>query len=176
MAERADPGGIDPSRQALLGVLARHRVVFVLIGGAAIQSHGRGYDTQDVDVTPDTAPENLTRLADALNELDCRLIIDPADVGSWVPLPSDYFTQRSLLSASLWNLATRHGQLDLCFTPAGFPRGYRDLRTRASERAVAETTIVVSVAALDDVHESKRQANRPKDREYLARAAESDRK
>jgi hypothetical protein len=25
----------------LLGVLANHRVVFVLIGGAAIQSHGR---------------------------------------------------------------------------------------------------------------------------------------
>jgi Nucleotidyl transferase of unknown function (DUF2204) len=52
MAEPADPGGVDPAREALLGVLARHGVAFVLIGGAAIQSHGRRYDTQDVDLTP----------------------------------------------------------------------------------------------------------------------------
>ena len=174
MGERADPGGIDPGREALLGVLARHRVPFVLIGGAAIQSYGRRYDTQDIDLTPDTTPENLTRLADALNELHCQLITDPADAGSWVTLPADYFTPRSLLSASLWNLATRHGQLDLCFTPAGFPGGYRDLQPRATERPVAGTAIVVSVAALDDVHESKRQADRPKDREYLQRTEEPD--
>ncbi len=124
MAERADSGGIDPDREALLGVLAHHGVAFVLIGGAAIQSHGLRYDTRDMDVTPDTTPENLAALADALNELDCRLITDPADARSWVSLPFDYFTEHSLRSASLWNLATRHGQLDLCFTPAGFPDGY----------------------------------------------------
>lgn len=174
MAERADPGGIDPDREALLGVLTRHLVAFVLIGGAAIQSHGRRFDTQDIDLTPDTAPENLARLADALNELHCRLITDPADADSWVTLPSDYFTPRSILAASVWNLATRHGQLDLCFTPTGFPGGYRDLQPRATERAAAETTVVVSVAALADIHESKRQANRPKDREYLQRVEESE--
>ncbi len=136
MAQRADPGGIDLDREALLGVLARHRVAFVLIGGAAIQSHGLRYDTRDMDVTPDTTPENLAALGDALNELDCRLITDPADEGSWVPLPPDYFTERSLRSASLWNLATRHGQLDLCFTPAGFPHGYTDLEPRARQRSL----------------------------------------
>ena len=134
MAEQADLGGIDLDREALLGVLARHRVAFVLIGGAGIQSHGRRFDTQDIDLTPDTAPENLARLADALNELHCQLITDPADTHSWVTLPSDYFTPRSLLAASVWNLATGHGQLDLCFTPAGFPGGYRDLQPRATER------------------------------------------
>lgn len=170
MAERADSYCIDPDREALLGVLARHRVAFVLIGGAAIQSHGLPYDTRDMDVAPDTTPDNLAALAAALNELDCRLITDPADAGSWVSLPSDCFSERSLRSASLWSLATRHGQLDLCFTPAGFPRGYTDLEPRARQHAVAETTVLASVAALDDVHESKRQADRPKDREYLQRA------
>jgi hypothetical protein len=170
MAEPADTGGIDTDREALLGVLARHDVAFVLIGGAAIQSHGRRYDTLDIDVTPDTDPKNLARLADALNELDCRLVTDPADTDSWVALPSDYFTPRSLLSATVWNLATRHGQLDLAFTPTGFPGGYRDLAPSATRRAVAGTTIVVSVAALDDIHESKRQADRPKDREYFRQA------
>jgi hypothetical protein len=170
MAEPADPGGIDSDREALLGVLARRRVGFVLIGGAAIQSHGRRYDTQDIDLAPDTEPGNLARLADALNELDCGLITDPADTSSWVALPSDYFTPRSLLAASVWNLATRHGQLDLCFIPAGFPGGYSDLAPRATQRLVAGTTVVVSVAALEDVHESKRQADRLKDREYFRQA------
>lgn len=171
MAEPADPGDVDTSREALLGVLLHHRVSFVLIGGAAIQSHGRRFDTLDVDITPDTTPENLARLADALNDLQCQLITDPANDASWVTLPSDYFTPRSLLAASVWNLATRHGQLDLCFTPAGFPGGYRDLELRATTRRAAGTTVVVAVAALDDVHQSKRQADRPKDREYLQRAA-----
>jgi len=169
MAERAGPRGVDADREALLGVLAGHRVAFVLIGGAAIQSHGRRYDTQDIDLTPATTPENLTRLADALNDLKCRLITDPADVGSWVELPAGYFTPRSLLAASVWNLATRHGQLDLCFAPEGFPGGYGDLHPRATERTVAGTTVVVAVAALEDVRESKRLADRPKDREYLQR-------
>lgn len=101
MAEPADLGGIDRNREALLDILMRHRVAFVLIGGAAIQSHD---------------------------------------------------------------------QLDLAFAPTGFPDGYRDLAPRATQRPVAGTTIVVPVAALEDVHESKRQADRPKDREYLRQA------
>jgi len=148
----------------------RHRVAFVLIGGAAIQSHGRRYDTQDIDLTPDTDPDNLIRLAGALNELGCRLVTDPADTASWVALPPDYFTPRSLLAASVWNLATRHGLLDLSFTPTGFSGGYSDLAPGATQRPVAETTIVVPVAALEDVNESKRQADRPKDREYFRQA------
>ena len=63
--------------------------------------------------------------------------------------------------------ATRHGLLDLSFTPTGFSGGYSDLAPRATRRVLAETTIVVSIAALEDVHESKRQANRPKDQEYF---------
>jgi hypothetical protein len=77
MAGEADTGGIDRDREELLRVLTRHRVAFVLIGGAAIQSYGRPYDTQDIDLAPDTERNNLARLAKALNELDCRLITDP---------------------------------------------------------------------------------------------------
>lgn len=170
MAESTGTGGIDRERQALLAALAEKGVSFILIGGAAIQSHGRRYDTLDIDLAPDTQPENLARLAEALNGLECRLVTDPADPTSWVALPQDYFTAHTLLGASVWNLATRHGFLDLTFAPSGFPGGYRDLAPRATSRAAASTTIVVSVAALEDVHESKRQADRPKDREYLRNA------
>jgi hypothetical protein len=175
MAGEAGTGVVDHDRAELLGVLTCHRVAFVLIGGAAIQSHGRRFDTQDIDLAPDTTPENLARLADALNELDCRLITDAADPSSWVALPADYFTPRTLKQAGIWNLATRCGQLDLTFSPAGFPGGFGELVSRAAERPVAGTAIAVMVAALEDVHESKRQADRPKDREYLRAFERRDR-
>ncbi|HEY5427895.1 MAG TPA: hypothetical protein VIK04_02165 [Solirubrobacteraceae bacterium] len=101
---------IDAEREALLKVLVDHDVQFVVIGGAGIQSHGRRYDTLDIDVTPDRDEANLHRLAAALNALDCRLVTDPANTAAWVPLPPDYFTPRSLLAATVWNLATRHGR------------------------------------------------------------------
>jgi len=99
----------DPDRDALLAVLIRHGVAFVLIGGAAIQSHGGSYDTQDIDLTPETGDANLQRLRDALNELRCRLVTDLANTAAWVPLPDDYFTPRSIRAASVWNLATATG-------------------------------------------------------------------
>jgi hypothetical protein len=61
-----------------------------------------------------------------------------------------------------------HGLLDLSFTPSGFPRGYADLAPRATSMPAAGTSISVLVASLDDVHASKRTANRPKDQAYFA--------
>jgi hypothetical protein len=173
MAEAADSGhdlgeSIDAGRGELLKVLLGHEVKFVVIGGAAIQSHGRRYVTEDIDLTPDTEETNLQRLADALNELECRLVTDPAVPSSWVSLPADYFTPRSLLAASVWNLATRHGLLDLSFAPSGFPHGYADLARRATVMPAAGTSISVLIASLEDVHASKRAADRPKDRAYHA--------
>ncbi len=178
MAETADSGRdltppSDAGRGELLSVLLRHGVRFVVIGGAAIQSHGRRYVTEDIDLTPDTEEANLQRLADALNELGCRLVTDPAEPGSWVELPIGYFTGRSLLAASVWNLSTRHGLLDLTFAPSGFPGGYADLASNATTMSVAGTSIAVLVASLDDVHASKRAADRPKDRAYFAASSSS---
>ncbi len=171
MAGSAAGGGVDPpidrDRDALLGVLIRHGVAFVLIGGAAIQSHGGAYDTQDIDVAPEVGEANLRRLCDALNELGCRLVTDLANTSAWVTLPDDYFTPRSIRAASVWNLATRYGQLDITFAPSAFPTGYAELSQRADRRQVAGTTATVLIAALEDVHRSKRAANRPKDHAYF---------
>lgn len=160
MAGSAAGGGvdrpIDPDRDALLAVLIRHGVAFVLIGGAAIQSHGGAYDTQDIDLAPEVGAANLQSLCAALNELECRLVTDPANTEAWVMLPDDYFTPRSVRGASVWNLATRYGQLDLTFAPSAFPTGYAELSKRADRRQVAGTSAIVLVAALEDVHRSKR--------------------
>lgn len=153
----ADAPAFDPV--ALLGTLARHRVRFVVIGGIAALSQGSPLPTEDVDVTPEREDENLDRLAAALAELDARLRTDGGDV---VPLPPD---SRLLAQAETWTLATRHGDLDLVFSPPG-TGGYDDLRRDAFEVDLGRD-VHVRVAALADVIRSKEASNRPKDRAQL---------
>jgi len=165
MADQTDP--IDHGRENLLRALREGDVRFVVIGGAALQSHGQRYETEDIDVAPDRAQQNLARLADVLNRLECRLEVDPAHPEKAVLLPPDYFTASVLAQAVVWNLRTAHGKLDLTLAPSGFPEGYTQLIADAEQRRVAATTITVAVASLADVEHSKRTADRAKDRAYL---------
>jgi hypothetical protein len=50
---------------------------------------------------------------------------------------------------------------------SGFPGGYDELAARAEWMTVAGTSLAVLVAALNDIHMSKRVADRPKDRAYF---------
>lgn len=150
----AEPRAFDPG--AILRVLARHRVEYVLIGGLAATLHGSTYVTTDVDITPSTAKTNLDRLARALEELDARVRAPDAPDG----LAFDR-SATALARVSLLNLTTRHGDLDVAFVPAG-TRGFDDLRAQAIEITVHETRVVV--AALEDVIRSKEAASREKDR------------
>jgi hypothetical protein len=157
----------DPAREALLRALRDGGVRYVLIGGAAIQSHGIDYATKDIDVTPEREHENLERLAAVLNGLDCRLEIDPDDPDTAIELPRDYFTAATLGRATVWNLRTVHGKIDLTLEPAGFPDGYAQLAPGARQLRVSLTDVEVAVASLQDVEHSKRIAGREKDRDYL---------
>jgi hypothetical protein len=165
---------IDPDRDALLRALHQSGAAFVVIGGAALQSHGLAYTTQDIDVTPARSKTNLQRLAATLNDLDCRLVVDVADSSQDVPVPADYFTADNLARQDTWNLNTRHGKLDITFAPAGFTAGYEQLRHRATALHVAQTSMTLPVAALEDVEHSKRTAGRPKDRDYLTQVGRLD--
>jgi hypothetical protein len=72
-----------------------------------------------------------------------------------------------LESATSWTLATRFGDLDLVFVPAG-TTGYPDLRRDADDLRIAiEPELIVSVASLADVIRSKEAAGREKDRASL---------
>jgi hypothetical protein len=72
----------DPD--ALLEVLHRHDVQYVLIGGLAAALRGSATPTFDVDITPAADAANLARLSAALTELDARV-----RVGIQVPPPED---------------------------------------------------------------------------------------
>ena len=53
----------------VLAALERRRVSFVVVGGLARVIHGTGEPLTDIDIVPSTRPENLRRLAAALEEI-----------------------------------------------------------------------------------------------------------
>jgi hypothetical protein len=66
--------GFDPD--ALLEVLHRHDVRYVLIGGLAAALRGSATPTFDVDITLDVSASNLMRLSTALTDLEARIRVE----------------------------------------------------------------------------------------------------
>jgi len=143
---------------ALLAVLDRHRVEFILIGGAAAIAHGSARLTQDLDVVYDRSPPNLERLVAALeNE-------KPYLRGAPPGLP--FVWDRVTLSRGLnFTLSTSLGDIDLL---GEIPGGgsYRDLRVNAIELTVFGMRCLC--LSLPQLIRAKRAAGRPKDLEALA--------
>lgn len=162
MAEATDETAEPLDPVALLEVLLRHQVRFVVIGGIAAISHGYPLPTEDVDVTPSRDRENLERLARALQELGARL--RSASDATGVPFPID---ADMLRRAESWTLRTRLGDLDIVFVPAG-TQGFDDLSADSVLTDLGTTRPVrVLIASLADVIRSKEAANREKDRAQL---------
>ena len=80
--------------------------------------------------------------------------------GDPVPAPLDAAFLAQM--PHILNLVTDFGVLDLTFSPAGPQADYRQWEERASSEEIADG-LVVRVASLDDIIESKRAANRDKD-------------
>jgi hypothetical protein len=144
----------------LLAALDRHHVEYVVVGWYAANVHSAVRQTKDIDVAPATTTANLTRLVAALRELNAGIRVDEMPDG----LPFDT-SAKVLKGMKMLNLRTRFGDLDLTFSPAGFPGGYAELIDRAGEFVVDGLTI--RVAALQDVISSKAAANRLKDQDAL---------
>jgi len=140
---------------AILEVLGRHEVAFVLIGGYAAVVHGSPFLTNDVDITPQADPANFARLSAALTELEAKV-----RVAGQEPLPFSHDAE-SLAAAGIWNLTTKHGDLDISVVPSG-TRGYDDLRRDAVEITLRGTPVLL--ASLADIVRSKGAAGRDKDR------------
>src|SRR5947208_1146802 len=143
----------DP--QAILSVLERHGVEYVVVGGLAATLRGSPHVTTDVDIAPSRAFKNLGRLSGALDELDARIRVEGTPDG--MPFNHD---ASSLARMEMLNLTTTHGDLDVTFVPAG-TSGFDDLARDAS--SVALEGIRVRVASLVDIIRSKEAAGRPKD-------------
>jgi hypothetical protein len=160
----ADPSGCDPHR--IFETLRRHRVEYVIIGGFGSQIRGAARQTFDLDVVPSTTEENHERLAAALRELDARLRVAGMtdDEARKLPVVIDGATVQAFGSTT-WT--TNAGPLDVLhdLPVAGGGRPYDELLQRSDDFSLSG--IVVSVASLDDIIDSKTHADRSKDRDAL---------
>lgn len=151
----------DPA--AILQVLARHRVDHIVIGGIGGVLHGSPMSTGDLDVVPALKQSNLTALAEALRELNARLLSHEVPEGiavDWAPKD----LHRWIIDFRFLNLMTDYGQLDLVHRPAG-TGGYRDLTANAETMDLGD--VAVRVASLEDIIRSKGAVARQRDLEQL---------
>lgn len=140
---------------ALLGLLLRHRVRFVVIGGFAANLRGSPSTTFDLDICYDRAVDNCELLAAALLELHATLRGAPPDL----PFQLD---ARSLRMGDSFTFNTELGALDCLGTPSG-TTGYADLVEHATVYEI-DDGVAVAVTSVDDLIRMKRAADRPKDR------------
>ena len=149
----SDVAAFDPER--LINSLSHHRVKFVLIGALAARLHGFPRLTADADITPADDKRNLERLAAALEDLDAKVYTESVPEG----LVFDR-SAAALSRATMWNLVTNAGRLDIAFLPAG-TKGYEDLAKGAEHFEAFGVRFLA--ASLDDIIRSKSATGRAKD-------------
>jgi len=161
VSDLGDAGEPELNAAAIVEALNRHQVRYVIIGAfAAIAQQAPIPATRDIDLTPETGPENLARLSLALNELGARIRTEGVPGG--LPFSHD---ATSLAAAEMWNLICPDGEFDISFHPSGFAEGYAQLAVNAHRLRVGEVDVIV--ADLADVIRSKESAGRPKDLRVL---------
>ena len=159
-----DPDAPPLDSESLVGLLHRHGVAYVLVGGLAAVAHGAMRATFDVDIVPRWKADNLEALARALRAAQARLRVPGVAEPVEVPLDGTTFGRYEV---STWR--TSHGDIDII---AGTPKRVRgqlasfdELVARAHERQAFGMTILV--ADLDDIIEAKETLNREPDRAAL---------
>jgi hypothetical protein len=111
----------------MLRELEYRRVSYVVIGGLARIIHGSDETTEDLDITPSMRPDNLRRLAEALEALMAhRVDMQPLRI-------EELDAEQERFVA----LVCEGGELHVLARPLG-TRGYEDLRRRANREALGE--------------------------------------
>ncbi len=144
----------------ILRVLEDEAVDFIVIGGIAAVLHGSTLPTQDVDILPLRDAGNHERLARALTRLGARIRTSGEPVETTI---DGAFLQAM---PTMLNLVTSYGDLDVAFDPAGPKSGFDEWNANSLAVDLGDN-LVVRVAALADVIQSKAAANRPKDERAL---------
>lgn len=133
---------------------------FVVIGGFAAVVRGSSLPTKDIDVIPSRDRVNLDRLGKALTRMNAKIRI------SGEPVPTKIDGGFLANMPHMLNLVTDFGEMDLTFAPAGSAGDFNGWCQGATAEEIEEG-LTVLVASLDDIIESKRAANRPKDQMAL---------
>lgn len=149
MAE--SPRKFDPL--GLLGVLDRHRVAYIVIGGFGRVVQGAEEVTRGVDIVPSPKADNLERLDAALEELEA---VTPDGYAASLDANGD---------DAVLTFSTDRGELKVVQQPEG-TRGYEDLR-RAATREPLGRGIRPTVASVDDLARMLAALGRDEDQQKL---------
>jgi hypothetical protein len=149
--------------QHIFAALDTHGVDYVVVGGVAVQAHGHVRMTNDVDLIPEPTPTNLERLAAALNDLEAH-VLNPGSEDVEI-------SAQMLPRATLWQIATRHGDVDILHdAPGAAP--FAQLRQRALTIELGDLRI--AIASRDDLIKMKRATGRPVDLADIAALTEPE--
>lgn len=155
--------------RALVEVLNRRAVDFIVIGGIAGIIHGSSHPTYDFDILYARDDPNLERLAAALREIHVTLRNAPADL----PFQVD---ARTLAAGSNFTFDSDLGHFDVL----GYAEGMREYEVmRADSTVEGLWGFAVRTVSVDDLIRMKRAAGRPKDKamaEELVALAEDQRR
>ena len=148
----------DPVR--ICSILLEEEVEFVVLGGFAAIVRGSSLPTKDIDVIPSRDSSNLDRLSRALTRMNAKIRI------SSDPVPTKIDGAFLANMPHMLNLVTDFGEIDLTFSPAGSAGDFEGWKKGATLEVI-DDGLTVLVASLDDIIDSKRAANRPKDQMAL---------
>ncbi len=134
--------------QEITALFNRHKVSYLFIGKSGAIILGFPDTTQDVDIFADKSPENGKRIVKSLLELGFHINEKQQDE---IKRGKDF-------------VQLRNGpfDLDLVFSPDG-------IENFAEAKSRSLTVEGMPVCHLDDIIQSKKSANRVKDREVIAR-------
>lgn len=144
--------------RALISLLARARIEFIIVGGAAAIAHGSARLTQDLDVVYRRTKENISRLVQALAPYK------PYLRGAPLGLPFNW-DERTISNGLNFTLITSLGALDLLGEIAG-GGGYDDLLPHSVRLHLYDVECLC--LGLERLIYVKRAAGRPKDLEVIA--------
>jgi len=136
------------------------QVRYVIIGGFARVIHGSPLPTAGVDIVPGRDAENLDRLGAALRGLHAKLRAEAGPAAA--PIDGPFLAAMPFVL----NLTTDFGDIDRTFEPAG-PRADHEAWDRDAIDVPIADGLIVRVASLRAVIDSKRAAVRPKDQGAL---------
>lgn len=148
----------DPLRlRELLVRLVEAEISFILVGGLAVNAWGYLRATQDVDVVPDPAADNLAKLDKLLRELGGKVdvggrLLDSASISTFLRTGDRTFVRTEL------------GQIDVLQGLPQVPR-YQELNEKAKQ--IDMDGLAVRVCSLEHLLEMKRASDRPRDRDDL---------
>jgi predicted nucleotidyltransferase len=149
---------MGPNFREILPILVQNDVRFIVIGGGAALAHGAARLTYDVDIVYARNPEDLRRLAAALQPYQPYLRGAPPGL----PFRWD---ERTLKSGLNFTLTTTLGDLDLLGEVAG-GGSYEQLLPFTQE--LETFGVRCRFVTLEKLIQLKRAAGRPKDLEAIA--------